>query len=157
MNVPYKKLCSLVRWCLIISYSLLMLPVNSAAEKNILVHFSFDDCDPFEARALIVEIHAKKTQFVAAEETIYVVNLSLGDQRVTTELADVDGNRMDFESFRQGEWIYIKGFKHIDGGVVASLVQKIDPPERNEPVLRKIPKKSRRDKINRRASASPRE
>jgi hypothetical protein len=105
-----------------------MLSSNSAAEKNILKQFSFDDCDPFEARALIMEVHAKKAQFVAAEQTIYVVNLSLGDQRLITELTDVDGNRMDFESFRQGEWIYVKGFKHIDGGVVASLVQKIDPP-----------------------------
>lgn len=150
MNYTYTKFTRLVCGCLIIGFGLLMLPANSAAEKNILEHLSFDDCDPFEARALIMEIHGKKAQFVAAEQTIYVVNLSLGDQRLITELTDVDGNRMDFESFRRGEWVYVKGFKHIDGGVVASLVQKIDPPERKEPILRKIPKKSRRHKTTQR-------
>jgi hypothetical protein len=34
----------------------------------------------------------------------------------------------------------------MDGGVVASLVQKIDAPERDAPVLRKIIKKPRRYK-----------
>jgi hypothetical protein len=47
---------------------------------------------------------------------------------------------------RQGQWILVKGFKHIEGGVIASLVQRIDPPERSKPVLRIISKESRREK-----------
>ena len=143
MNFTYKEFTKLVFRYLILGVGLLMLPANSAAETNILKHFSFDDCDPFEARALIMEVQGEKAQFVAAEQTIYVVNLSFGDQRLITELTDADGNRMDLGSFQQGEWIYVKGFKHIDGGVVASLVQKIDAPETKKPVLRKILKKSR--------------
>jgi hypothetical protein len=144
MNFTYKKFAKLVYGCLIIGLGLLMLPASSAAETNILKNFSFDDCDPFEARALIMAVHGNKAQFVAAEQTIYVVNGSLGDERLITELTDAGGNRMDLESFRPGEWVHVKGFKHIDGGVVASLVQKIDAPERKKPVLRKILKKSRR-------------
>jgi hypothetical protein len=144
MNFTYKEFTKLVCRCLIIGVGLLMLPANSAAETNILNQFSFDDCDPFEARALIMAVHGKKAQFVAAEQTIYVVNASLGGERLITELADADGNHMDFGSFRPGQWVYVKGFKHIEGGVVASLVQKIDAPESKEPVLRKIIKKSRR-------------
>jgi hypothetical protein len=150
MNFTYKEFTKLVCRCLIIGFGLLMLPSNSAAETNILKHFSFDDCDPFEARALIMEVHGKKAQFVAAEQIIYVVNLSLGDQQLITELTDADGNRMDFGSFRQGEWVYVKGFKHIDGGV-------IDAPESKEPVLRKILKKSRRHKRAQRPAAPVRE
>ena len=146
MNFTYKKFTKLVCGCLIIGFGLMMLPANSAAETNILNHFSFDDCDPFEARALIMAVHGKKAQFVAAEQTIYVVNSSLGDEPLITELTDADGNHMDFGSFRPGQWVYVKGFKHIDGGVVASLVQKIDAPQRNRPVLRKILKKTRRHK-----------
>ena len=157
MNFTYKEFTKLVCRYLILGVGLLMLPANSAAETNILKHFSFDDCDPFEARALIMEIQGEKAQFVAAEQTIYVVNLSLGDQRLITELTDADGNRMDFGSFQQGEWVYVKGFKHIDGGVVASLVQKIDEPESKEPVLRKILKKPRRHKSARRPAARVRE
>ena len=150
MNFTYKEFTKLVCRYLIIGFGLLMLSSNSAAETNILKHFSFDDCDPFEARALIMEVHGKKAQFVAAEQTIYVVNLNLGDQRLITELTDADGHRMDFGSFNQGQWVYVKGFKHIDGGVVASLVQKIDAPQRKKPLLRKIVKKSRRHKRNQR-------
>ena len=157
MNFTYKEFTKLVCRYLIIGFGLLMLSSNSAAETNILKHFSFDDCDPFEARALIMEVHGKKAQFVAAEQTIYVVNLNLGDQRLITELTDADGHRMDFGSFNQGQWVYVKGFKHIDGGVVASLVQKIDAPERKEPVLRKIIKKPRRYKRAQRPPARVRE
>jgi hypothetical protein len=157
MNFTHKEFTKLVCRYLIIGFGLLMLPSNSAAETNILKHFSFDDCDPFEARALIMEVHGKKAQFVAAEQTIYVVNLSLGDERLITELTDADGNRMDFGSFRQGEWVYVKGFRHIDGGVVASLVQKIDAPESKEPVLRKILKRPRRHKRSQRQAVRVRE
>ncbi len=142
-NSRYKKAVWLV---LIFGMGMLMLPINSPAESNILNNFSFDDCDPFEARARIMEVNGKKAQLVAAEQTIYVVDLSLGDQRLITELTDADGNRMDFGVLRRGQWVYVKGFKHIDGGVVASLVQKISPPKGEKPVLRKIAKKSRRDK-----------
>lgn len=157
MNLTNNKFAKRVCGFLIIGFGLLMLPANSTAETNILKNFSFDDCDPFEARALIMKVFDKKAQFVAAEQTIYVVDLSLGDERLITELSDADGNRMDFASFRPGQWVYIKGFKHIDGGVVASLVQKIDAPDQQRPVLRKILKKSRRHARIRRPSAPFRE
>ncbi len=135
----YKKL-----WLvLVFGIGVLMLPVHSLAGSDLLENFSFDDCDPFEARARIMAVNGKKAQMVAAEQTIYVVDLSLGDQRLTTELTNADGKRVDFGSFRPGQWVLVKGFKHIEGGVVASLIQKIDPPEKKKPVLRKIVKKNR--------------
>ena len=132
---------------------MLLLPSNFQAESDFLTNFSFDDCDPFEARARIMGVNGKKAQLVAAEQIIYVVDLSLGDRHLITELTDADGNRMDFGAFNQGQWVYVKGFKHIDGGVVASLVQQIDSPERKKPVVRKISKESRRyDRIKQRVS-----
>ena len=131
---------------LILGMGVLMLPVSASAESDILKNFSFDDCDPFEARALIMDVNRKKAQLVAAEQIIYVVDLNLGDQHLITELTDPEGNGMDFSAFSRGQWVYVKGFKHIDGGVVASLVQRIDPPETPKPVLRKISKESRRYK-----------
>ena len=146
----YKKAFWMV---LILGMCMLMPPINSPAESNFLVRFSFDDCDPFEARARIMDVNGKKAQLVAAEQIIYVVDLSLGDQRLMTELTDEDGNRMDFGALSRGQWVYVKGFKHIDGGVVASLVQRIEPPELQKPVVRKISKESTRYKsVRRRAS-----
>ena len=133
----------------------MMLPTNSIAGNDIIQNFSFDDCDPFEARALIMEVHGKKAQLVAAEQTIYVVDMSLGEQRLITEIADTEGNQTDFGSLDRGQWVYIKGFKHVKGGVVASLIQRIDQPERKKPILRKIIKKTRRsERIKRRPAVS---
>ena len=126
---------------LVFAMGVLMHPVYAPAEPDILKNFSFDDCDPFEARALIMEVYAKKAQLVAAEQIIYVVDLNLGDGHLITELTDPEGKRIDFGAFNRGQWVYVKGFKHIDGGVVASLVQRIEPPEHEKPVLRKISKK----------------
>ena len=147
----YKK----VFWlALVFGMGMLMHPINSPAESNFLTRFSFDDCDPFEARARIMDVNGKKAQLVAAEQIIYVVDLSFGDQHLITELTDSDGNRTDFGSFSRGQWVYVKGFKHIDGGVVALLVQRIDPPESPKPVVRKISKESRRYKSVRRRASS---
>jgi hypothetical protein len=123
---------------LILGFGALLLPANSHAERNILENFSFDDCDPFEARAIVMDIIPDKGQFIAAEQTIYVVDRQFGDQRLTTEMTDANGRHMEFGSLRRGQWIHVKGFKHIDGGVVASWVQKIDPPEGKKLVLRKL-------------------
>jgi hypothetical protein len=141
LNSVYQKAILMV---LILGMGILMIPVHASAESDILKDFSFDDCDPFEARALIMDVNCKKAQLVVAEQIIYVVDLNLGDQHLITELTDTEGNRMDFGAFSQGQWVYVKGFKHIDGGVVALLVQRIDPPEPRRPVLRKISKESRR-------------
>ena len=116
----------------------LLPPANSDAEPGIFSNFSFDDCDPFEAQAVVMDIFPDKKQLVAAEQTIYVVDMPIGEQRLTTEVTDANGRHMEFESLRRGQWIHVKGFKHIDGGVVASWVQKIDPPEIKKPVLRQL-------------------
>ena len=149
-NSRYKKAVWLV---LVFGMGILMLTTSSAAESNFLTNFSFDDCDPFEVRARIMDVDGKKAQLVAAEQTIYVVDLSLGDQHLITELTDPEGNGMDFSAFSRGQWVYVKGFKHIDGGVVALLVQQIDPPDRKKPVVRKISKESRRYKIIKRRTS----
>ena len=96
MNFMSKKFAARICRCLIIGLGLLMVSSNSSAETNILKNFSFDDCDPFEARALIMEVRSNRAQLVVAEQIIYVVNARLGNERLITELADADGNLMDF-------------------------------------------------------------
>jgi hypothetical protein len=123
---------------LVLCLGVLLPPANSNAEHGIFSNFNFDDCDPFEAQAIVMDIFPNKRQLVAAEQTIYVVDMPIGDQRLTTEMTDANGRHMEFGSLRRGQWIHVKGFKHIDGGVVASWVQKIDPPEIKKPVLRQL-------------------
>jgi hypothetical protein len=144
LDLKIGRHCKTVWPVLILGMGMLLFPSNFRAESNFLTHFSFDDCDPFEARARIMEVNLTKAQLVAAEQTIYVVDLNFGDLHLITELTDPEGNRLDFGGFSQGQWVYVKGFKHIDGGVVASLVQRIDPPEPQKPLPRRINKESRR-------------
>ncbi len=146
MDFKMSKRLKAIRWMLILGIGILMLPIYSTAESNQFKNFSFDDCEPFQARARIMDVNGKMAHLIAAEQTIYVVNWNLGDQHLVTELTDADGEPMDFGSLRRGQWIWVKGFKHIDGGVVASLVQRIEPPDRQKPVVRRISKESRRYK-----------
>jgi hypothetical protein len=138
-------------WCaLVIIIGTFFLPIISPAELNRFENFSFDDCDPFQARARIMDVDGKTAQLVAAEQKIHVVDWQLGDRQMVTELTDADGDPIDFGSLRRGQWIFVKGFRHIDGGVVASLVQRIEPPAPQKPVIRKISKEGRRHKHLRR-------
>lgn len=131
---------------LILGFSIFGLPINCPAESSLTENFSFDDCDPFQARARIMEVNAQRAELVAAEETIHVVNWHFDDRQLTTELSDTDGDPLDFGSLQQGQWILVKGFRHIEGGVIASLIQRIEPPEPSKPVVRKISKERRRIK-----------
>ena len=146
MNLQKSKRLNDIRWLLMICIGILIWPIYATADFNRFNNFSFDDCDPFQARARIMDLDGSKAQLVAAEQTIYIVDWQLGDQQLTTELTGANGKPIDFSSLREGQWVLIKGFKHIDGGVVASLVQRIRPPERQIPVVRKISKESRRYK-----------
>ena len=138
MDLTSDRLRIIAGLLLILGFGALLLPGYSHAARNILTNFSFDDCDPFEARAIVMDIFPNKGQFIAAEQTIYVVDLPIGNQRLTTEIIDADGRHLDIGSISRGQWVHIKGFKHIDGGVVASWLQKIDSPEIKMPVLRKL-------------------
>lgn len=139
---------------LILAMGILLLPVNTPAESNPIENFSFDDCDPFQARARIMEVNAQKAELIAAEQTIHVVNWRFDDRQLTTELTNADGDPLDLGSLRQGQWILVKGFKHIEGGVIASLIQRIEPPQRSRPVVRKINKISRRNQLIRQRAAA---
>ena len=85
MSNRYKIIVGLL---LILGFGTLLLPVNSHAGRNILTNFSFDDCDPFEARAIVMDVFPNKQQLIAAEQTIYVVDMPIGDQRLITEITD---------------------------------------------------------------------
>ncbi|MGD2096144.1 MAG: hypothetical protein PVG35_01105 [Desulfobacterales bacterium] len=145
MTLNMRKCLNAICGVIILSVGVLLLPANTPAEPIQIQNFSFDDCDPFQARARIMDVNAQKGELIAAEQTIYIVNWNLDDRQLTTELADADGDPLDFGSLRQGQWILVKGFKHIEGGVIASLIQRIEPPERSRPLVRKISKESRRN------------
>ena len=140
MNLQDER-CRITFGLLVLGFGLL-LAANSFAERSFLTNFSFDDSDPFEAQAIVMDVSPEQDQLITAAQIIYVVDMPIGGQRLTTEISDANGRHLEFSSLRRGQWIHIKGFKHIDGGVVASWIQEIDPPEIKKSVLRKLIKES---------------
>jgi hypothetical protein len=102
---------------------LLFCPLPGTAEEKNL-HLDFDNSDPVEFNARIMEINHKKAELVVAEEVIYVVDIMIGEQRFFTEVTDAEGNPNGFESFNEGDIVLVRGFKTSDGVVFASLLQK---------------------------------
>lgn len=94
-----------------------------AAEKALKL--DFDDSDPIELSAPIMEINHEKAQLVVAEEVILVVDFMIGEHRFFTEITDAEGDPRAIESFKVGDVVVIKGFKTSDGVVFASLLQKV--------------------------------
>ena len=143
MRISVKAICGV----LTLGIAILLLPVNAPAESDLREDFSFDDCEFFQAQARIMDVKANKAQLVAAEQTIYVVSWNMGGRLLTTELMDADGDPLELGSLEPGQWILVKGFIDIEeGGVIASLIQRIESPEHSKPVLRKINKAHRHDK-----------
>jgi hypothetical protein len=99
----------------------------TAAEK--VLKFDFDDSDPVEFSARIMEINHEKAQLVVAEELIYVVDFMIAEHRFFTEINDSKGNPSVLELFKQGDMVLVRGFKTSDGVVFASLLQKAKKPK----------------------------
>jgi hypothetical protein len=104
---------------------LLMGPLPATAAENNL-QLDFDNSDPVELRAKIMEIDHEKARLVVAEEVIFVVDFMIGEYRFFTEVNDAEGNPYIFEDFHEGDYVLVKGFKNADGVVMASLLQKAE-------------------------------
>jgi hypothetical protein len=118
----------MMRWCVIIGISLLVSPMGGMA-SDLFQNFEFDQCDPVEYRAPIMEVHPERGQLIVAEESIYVVNRVLDNVEFKTSVIDAYGNPLSVQDLEVGQYVLVLGFKSPDGGVVASLIQQ-NPADR---------------------------
>ena len=73
-------------------------PCESSENKENKMALDIDASDPVEYRGLIMEINHAEAQLVVAEETVLVVDLMVGNYRLTTEVTDDSGNLKPLES-----------------------------------------------------------
>ncbi len=111
--------------------TIIFIAMPCKAEEKVL-KLDFDNSDPIELKAHIMEINHEKAQLVVAEETILVVDFMIGEHRFFTEVTDSNGNPRALESFKVGEVVVIEGFKTSDGVVFASLLQKAKKRHRQD-------------------------
>ena len=113
-----------MRWCVMIGIALLVSSVGTMA-SDLFQKFEFDQCDPVEYRASIMDMQAERGQLIVAEERIYVVDRMLDNVQFKTSLIDAYGNPLSLQNLKVGQHVLVLGFKSPDGGVVASLIQQV--------------------------------
>jgi len=106
---------------------IVLSPLNISANPEQNPDIDFENSDPVEYRAVIMEIYYDQARLIAAEETIFAVDFTLGEMRFLTQVLDAKGKPKPLESFKKGDLILVQGFRHLNGGVVASLIQKLAP------------------------------
>jgi hypothetical protein len=104
-------------------------------KKSTLTEIDFDDCDPFEVSARIMEVDPDGDFFVVAEKEIRYVDLSAGDRPIRTVHLDMDGKAQPAGRYREGEHVQVKGWAHPDGFVAAASIQRIAKPLEEKPKL----------------------
>jgi hypothetical protein len=103
-----------------------------------IVSIDLDECEPFEVRTVIMEIHREKGSLVVAEREIRALDTTVGGKTMKTEFLGQDGRPEAVGAFRVGQYVHVEGFLHPDGYVAALMVQKIAKPKDAKLVYRPV-------------------
>ena len=102
-----------------------IFPIKPAAAESKSLTLDFDNSDPVEYHARIMEIDYENAQLVVAEDPILVVDFTVRGERFATQVTDAGGKPKPLASFRVGDTVLIQGFKNSDGIVFAWLIQDL--------------------------------
>ena len=102
-----------------------IFPIKPWAAEPKSLTLDFDNSDPVEYQARIMEIDYEKAQLVVAEDLILIVDLPVGRERFATRVTDANGKPKPLASFQVGDTVLIQGFKNSDGIVFAWLIQDL--------------------------------
>ena len=94
-------------------------PGSVRAESTAISPSDIEYSDPFELTASIMEIDYGKNMLIVAENEVFVVDLTVGAEFISTEMSDTDGNRIPFDSFYRGQTVAVSGMMLPDGRVIA--------------------------------------
>ena len=111
------------------------LPAVDAAEKESkalatqVTAIDFDECEPYQVRAKIMDRHPENGTIVVAEREIRALDVAAGGKPIKTEFLTLDGKPELPSAFSVGQYVWVKGVLHPDGFVAAFVVQKIVKPQ----------------------------
>jgi hypothetical protein len=111
------------------------LPPVDAAEKESkalstrVSAIDFNQCEPFQVRAQIMDLHPENGTIVVAEREIRALDVAAGGKPIRTEFLTMDGKPESPSAFSVGQYVWVKGVLHPDGFVAAFVVQKIVKPQ----------------------------
>ena len=118
----------------LVAASLLACPVGSAEPPKKeaagrLTTIDFDECEPFQVRARIMEIRPEKGIIIVAEREIKQLDVEVGGRLIRTAFLNMEGKPVPWNAFRAGQHVMVKGLLHSDGYVAAFEVQQIEKPQ----------------------------
>jgi len=134
---PIKRLLISVWMIILLIGCAAFFPIKPWAAETKSLTLDFDNSDPVEYHARIMEIDYEKAQLVVAEDPILVVDLMVRGERFATQVTDANGKPKPLASFKAGDMVLIQGFKNSDGVVFASLIQDLILKKRK---VKQVPK-----------------
>ncbi len=129
---------------------------TSEASPAVLVEqLDPDECAPFTVVGTIMEVDLERGVIVVAEREIRGLNASIGGRALKTQYLDEAGKPRSRGLFRKGETVSVEGFRHPEGFVAATRLQKLEKrPPQNKATFK--PVEEARRKLQRRLSTSGR-
>jgi hypothetical protein len=112
-----------------------LAPVDAADQESKALAaqgtaIDFNECEPYQVRAQIMDRHPENGTIVVAEREIRALDVTAGGKPIKTEFLTLDGKPESPGAFAVGQYVWVKGVLHPDGFVAAFVVQKIaKPPE----------------------------
>lgn len=109
-------------------------PVWSAAPlaKEVparVTQIGFEECEPFQVRAKVMEVRPERETFVVAEREICEMDLITGSGRQQTTYYDISGKPEEKHPYRVGQYLFVKGYLLPTGNVAALEVRAIEKPQ----------------------------
>jgi hypothetical protein len=99
------------------------------AQSESIIDIDLNRSEFIKFQATIMEIDAARMKMVVAEKEIYTVDLTIEGYQLKTELRDMDGGPVPFESFHEGEPVYVEGIEFERDRVAASVIQHFESPQ----------------------------
>jgi hypothetical protein len=108
-------------------------PVDAAEKESKalsarVIEIDFNECEPYQVRAQIMDRDGEKGTIVVAEKEIRALDVEAKGKRTKTEFLTIDGKPEPPSTFHVGQYVWVKGVLHPDGFVAAFVVQKIHKP-----------------------------
>jgi hypothetical protein len=108
-------------------------PVDAAEKESRalaarVTEIDYNECEPYQVRAQIMDLDGEKGTIVVAEKEIRAMDAEAKGKRIKTEFLTIDGKPEPPSAFHVGQYVWVKGVLHPDGFVAAFVVQKIPKP-----------------------------
>ncbi len=105
----------------------------AVVEAAVVERLDPDECAPFEVIGSVMEADPERGVIVVAEREIRGLNAWVGGKEIKTQYLDEQGKPRPRGLFRKGETVVVEGFRHPEGFIAATRLQKLEkrplPPQ----------------------------